>query len=215
MQKIVIVNFKAYKKAVGKKALDLAKVLAKNSKGIDLMVAVQNVDLYHIASKVKVKVLAEHVDYVSFGPFTGKVLVEAVKQEKAYGALLNHAEDKLKFGLIKKTVRRCKEVKLKTIVCCASLREAKKIVKLKPDYIAFEVPELIGTGKSISKEKPESVKKFVEIVGKKSIPLCGAGISTNKDFKAALQFGCKGVLLASGITKAKDSGKALRTLIKK
>jgi len=208
MQKIVIVNFKAY--VSGKKAVELARSL--KTKKVNLMIAVQNVDLYRISS-LNIKVLAQHVDNIDIGAFTGKVLAEGIKQSNAYGVLLNHSEDRLNFNVLKKTVKKCKEVGLKTIVCCANLFEAKKILKLNVDYLAFEVPELIGTGRSISRVKPESVRKFVKIVGKKSVPLCGAGVTTNEDFKATLSLGCKGVLLASRIVKTKDPGKALKELI--
>ena len=43
--------------------------------------------------------------------------------------------------------------------------------------------------------------------------LCGAGISTGSDVKAALELGTDGVLLASGVVKAKDVEKAIRDLI--
>jgi len=208
MQKIVIVNFKAY--VSGKKAVELARSL--KTKKVNLMIAVQNVDLYRISS-LNIKVLAQHVDNIDIGAFTGKVLAEGIKQSNAYGVLLNHSEDRLNFNVLKKTVKKCKEVSLKTIVCCANLFEAKKILKLNVDYLAFEVPELIGTGRSISRVKPESVRKFVKIVGKKSVPLCGAGVTTNEDYKQALKLGCKGVLLASGIVKARNAGKALKELI--
>jgi triosephosphate isomerase len=44
--------------------------------------------------------------------------------------------------------------------------------------------------------------------------LCGAGISKGEDLRAALDLGSKGVLLASGIVKAKDPKAALEDLIR-
>ena len=84
---------------------------------------------------------------------------------------------------------------------------ARKVAKMKPDFIAFEVPELIGTGKPISKERPESVKEFVgavKEVSKHTVPLCGAGISTGEDVRAALGLGTEGVLVASAVVKAEN-----------
>ncbi len=43
--------------------------------------------------------------------------------------------------------------------------------------------------------------------------LCGAGISKGEDVKAALELGTVGVLLASGVVKAKDPKAALRGLV--
>jgi triosephosphate isomerase len=45
--------------------------------------------------------------------------------------------------------------------------------------------------------------------------LCGAGISTGDDVAAALELGTEGVLLASGVIKAKDPKAALFDLVKK
>jgi triosephosphate isomerase len=43
--------------------------------------------------------------------------------------------------------------------------------------------------------------------------LCGAGITTGEDLRAALDLGSEGVLLASGIIKAKDQRQALEELV--
>ena len=45
--------------------------------------------------------------------------------------------------------------------------------------------------------------------------LCGAGISTGDDMKAALDLGAEGVLLASGIIMAEDPKEALLNLVSK
>jgi len=42
--------------------------------------------------------------------------------------------------------------------------------------------------------------------------LCGAGVKTGRDVQRALELGTVGVLVASGIVKAKDPEKALRDL---
>jgi len=41
------------------------------------------------------------------------------------------------------------------------------------------------------------------------VVLCGAGISSGDDVEAALKLGTKGVLLASGVVKAKEPKKVL------
>jgi triosephosphate isomerase len=73
--------------------------------------------------------------------------------------------------------------------------------------IAVEPPELIGTGIPVSKAKPEIITSTVKLVRKvnsKVTILCGAGISHGEDVAAALKLGTQGVLVASGIVKAKD-----------
>jgi triosephosphate isomerase len=78
---------------------------------------------------------------------------------------------------------------------------------MKPDITSVEPPELIGSGISVSKAKPEIVTdtvKLVKSVDPKMTILCGAGISTADDVAIALKLGTRGVLVASGIVKAKD-----------
>ena len=43
--------------------------------------------------------------------------------------------------------------------------------------------------------------------------LCGAGIHTGEDVKKSRELGAKGILVASGVVKAKDQRKALKELI--
>ena len=73
--------------------------------------------------------------------------------------------------------------------------------------IAIEPPELIGTGRAISTERPHLITKAVDSVksAKNSTKLlCGAGIVSGKDVARAKELGAKGILVASGIVKAKN-----------
>lgn len=87
-----------------------------------------------------------------------------------------------------------------------------------PDIVAIEPPQLIGTGVSVSQAEPEVVEGTVTKV-KEINPdvkvLCGAGISTGEDMRAAIDLGAEGVLLASGIVKAENPKKALVDLVSK
>jgi triosephosphate isomerase len=90
--------------------------------------------------------------------------------------------------------------------------EVKKYVKLNPDYIAIEPPELIGSGKAVSKEKPELITKAAKAIksAKNNTKLlCGAGIVSGEDVVKALELGSKGILVASGIIKAKNWNKII------
>ncbi|MEX1052855.1 MAG: triose-phosphate isomerase, partial [Nitrosopumilaceae archaeon] len=74
-------------------------------------------------------------------------------------------------------------------------------------YIAIEPPELIGTGKAVSKERPEVITKSVIAVKQarnSTKLLCGAGIVSGKDVSKAMQLGANGILVASGIVKARN-----------
>jgi triosephosphate isomerase len=95
--------------------------------------------------------------------------------------------------------------------------EAKKYAKLNPDYIAIEPPELIGSGKAISNERPELITKSIDAVNSannKTKLLCGAGIVSGQDVAKAIELGSKGILVASGIIKAKNWTKIIEEFSK-
>jgi triosephosphate isomerase len=78
--------------------------------------------------------------------------------------------------------------------------------------IAVEPPELIGSGIPVSKAQPEVVTGTVESVkrvNRNVVVLCGAGITSGEDVAAAIKLGTQGVLVASGIVKAKDPYKVM------
>src|SRR4030042_4018692 len=97
---IIIVNFKTYLEATGKKAVELAKKAEKTSKetGINIVVAPQFADLARVAEAVEIPVFAQHIDAVCPGAFTGHVLAEAVKEAGATGTLINHSERQIKLA---------------------------------------------------------------------------------------------------------------------
>ncbi len=214
MKPILLINFKTYKEGTGRNALKLAKLCRIAEKKFQVILAVQPADIFPV-SRLGMDVIAQHVDSFEQDRHTGAILPEDIRQEGAIGTLLNHSEHKIPFSLLKKTVERCKRIGLKTFVCAASGNEAKKVASLRPFAIASEVPELIATGNSISKQRPKSVRRFVlnlKRIGDRIIPLCGAGISNAEDVKAALQLGCKGVLVSSAIVKARNQKKAILSL---
>ena len=86
-----------------------------------------------------------------------------------------------------------------------------------PDFIAVEPPELIGTGIPVSKAKPEIVSgsvKAVQEVNSSVQVLCGAGITTGEDVAKAVELGTVGVLVASGIVRAKDQRAAIEDMVR-
>lgn len=210
MKPILVINFKTYPSATGKKAIELAKVcteIAKETK-TEIYSAVQAPDI----ARVKGKIISQHVDPDEQGRATGFILPETIKEAGAIGSLINHSEHRIDMETIQKTIERCKALGLKTFVCVANTEEGKQATKFEPDYIAFEDPALISTGISISKTKPDSVKEFVDAIkeiNSNVIILCGAGISNGEDVKAALELGCRGVLAASAVTKAEDPKRVL------
>ena len=132
---------------------------------------------------------------------------DIAKKSKINGSIINHSEHRITEKEIKNLLRRMKKLKLKSILCVKNINEVKKYAKLNPTYIAIEPPELIGTGRAISTEKPQLITKAVDAVrsAKNSTKLlCGAGIISGNDVKRAKELGSKGILVASGIIKAKN-----------
>jgi len=215
---IVLVNFKTYPEATGESAVKLAKLIAEISEksGVSAAVAPQTVDLATIAGKVKIPVFAQHVDPIKPGRNTGFISPESAKAGGAVGTLVNHSEHKLPHDQVKAVVTRAKEAGLHTVACTADMEESRKIAEFAPDMIAVEPPELIGSGISVSKAKPEVVKNSVKVV-KEINPaikvLCGAGITSGEDVTKALELGAEGVLIASGVICAKDQRTAFQDIV--
>jgi triosephosphate isomerase len=207
MKPLVVVNFKTYKQ--GKKVVELARKLKKVDKNI--IVGIQASDILEVVKATGLKVYAQHVDFIKKGRATGYILPEAVKKDGAKGVFLNHSEHKLRFDVLKKTVVRCKKLGLKILIFASSLREALKIKKLRPDYLAVEPPELVAGKISVSKVRPGLIKNIAK---KLRYPfLVGAGIKTNEDVKIAMKLGARGIAVSSAITKSTMPGKVLKKLI--
>jgi triosephosphate isomerase len=206
---MIIVNFKTYSEATGAKAIELAKKAEKvNSETrISVGIAPQFTDIAPVAEAVEIPVFAQHMDPISPGGFTGHVLAESVKEAGAVGTLINHSERQLKLSDIDEIIKMAKAENLISCVCANNPATSTAVATLKPDMIAVEPPELIGTGIPVSKAKPEVITDTVRLVREvnpKVTILCGAGISRGEDVAAALKLGTQGVLVASGIVKAKD-----------
>ena len=212
---LIIVNFKTYLESTGKKAVELAKQAEKAAKetGANIVVVPQFVDIAAIAEAVEIPVFAQHIDPIKPGNCTGHVLAEAVKEAGAVGTLINHSERQLRLIDVDAIIALAKEKGLISCVCANNPSVSAAVAAMHPDITSVEPPELIGTGISVSKAKPEIVTDTVKLVRKidpQMTILCGAGISTAEDVSIALKLGTRGVLVASGIVKAKDPYSVLR-----
>ncbi len=212
---VIIVNFKTYLESTGQKAVELAKNAEKASKetGACIVVAPQFCDIARIADTVEIPVFSQHIDPIKPGNSTGHVLAEAVKEAGAVGTLINHAERQLKLSEIEAIISLTREKDLISCVCANNPNTSAAMAAMRPDIVSFEPPELIGTGIPVSKAQPEVVNNTVKLVRKINPDvtiLCGAGISQSEDVSVALKLGTQGVLVASGIVKAKDQYSILR-----
>jgi triosephosphate isomerase len=210
----LLVNFKTYLESTGKLAVQLSKKIEAvgENAGVKVGVAPQFCDIEQVAANVDIPVFAQHIDAVTPGANTGHVLAESVKAAGADGTLVNHSERPLQLVEIDRAVELAKRAGLRSIVCAGTARLAAAVALSEPDMLAIEPPELIGTGRAVSKENPEIVTdsvKRVRRVNPSVAILCGAGISTGDDVYAALKLGTNGILVASGVVKAPKPEKVI------
>ena len=210
----VLINFKAYDYAAGKKAVEMSKICDSFSRksGVRMIVSPQHVDLPLVAISVKIPVFAQSIDPMEPGAHTGSVTAFSVKEAGARGTFINHSEKRIGMEEIGQCVGLARKYRLLSLCCVQNLEEARRVLKFGPDFMAYEPPEFIGTKTSVSEAKPEIVKGFAELVGKKSIPLAGAGVHCREDVKNALDFGMRGVLFASAFSRSKNKRKFLEEL---
>jgi len=217
---IVILNYKTYLESSGEKALLLAKDLESvyDETGIPMIASPQAIDISKIKDETSIPVYAQHIDPITPGGNTGSNLLESFIANGIDGTLLNHSEKRMKLADIESVVSQAKKANIISCVCSNNVATSEAVATLAPNYVAVEPPELIGTGIPVSKAEPEIVTGTVEKVkniNKNVKVLCGAGISTGEDMKAAIDLGAEGVLLASGIIKAKSPKQALLDLVSK
>ncbi|MEM3007912.1 MAG: triose-phosphate isomerase [Candidatus Nitrosotenuis sp.] len=213
-----IINYKNYDEIAGKKAVMLAKVADKVAKKHHIKIAIA--PPHHLLGSIKNysgPLLAQHVDNAKVGSTTGYVIPELLKKSKIAGSLINHSEHRIPQSDIVELVSRLKNLKMISVVCVKDVQEASKYAKINPTYIAIEPPELIGTRKAVSTERPELITKAAQAVSaaKNSTKLlCGAGIVTGDDVRRAIELGSSGILVASGIVKAKNWNKIVQEFAK-
>jgi triosephosphate isomerase len=212
---MIIVNFKTYLEATGKRAIELAKQAEKANRetGVYIAVAPQFTDIKSVAEAVEIPVYAQHIDPIKPGSNTGHVLVEAIKEAGAVGTLINHSERQITLAEIDAVIKLAKEHTIISCLCTNNPTTSASAAYLCPDIISIEPPELIGTGVAVSKAQPEAVTNTIRLVRKvndEAVILCGAGISHGEDVAVALKLGTQGVLVASGIVKAKNPYTVLR-----
>ena len=210
---LFIINCKNYEEIAGSKITKFVKIAEKIAKKHKLKIAVAPPQhLLGQISNSKILILAQHLDNVKIGSTTGFMIPELVKKSKIDGSLINHSEHRISSKEISALVSKLKELKMISVVCVKNVAEAKKYAKLNPDYIAIEPPGLIGSGRAVSKERPELITNAVKAVKnprRKTKLLCGAGIVSGADVEKAIQLGSKGILVASGIIKAKNWDKII------
>jgi triosephosphate isomerase (TIM) len=207
LKRPLILNFKNYEEVSGDKAIKLAQaaheVAAKLE--VEIVVAPPQPTLALIAKSVKIPVISQHVDNEDVGPSTGFFVPEIAKACGAVGSIINHSEHRIEMTSIARLVDRMRKLGMTSIVCAEEPHEVMEISALKPDFIAIEPPELIGSGRAVSKENPAIITKSIQVAGSRSSIICGAGITDKDDVTKAMELGSRGILVASSIVKATTS----------
>jgi triosephosphate isomerase len=214
---LILVNLKTYREGMGENAARLARIAeaVHMRTGASIAVAPQAVDVKAVIDAAETPVFAQHVDPAGFGQFTGHVLPEAMGEAGCAGTLINHSERQLPLDVIERTIKRAREADLVTVVCVDTVEKGRMVAAYSPDAIAIEPPELIGSGVSVSKARPEVISGAVQAikgVNPKIRVLCGAGVTSGEDVVIAQRLGAEGILVASGVVKARDPEAALLDL---
>ena len=213
-----IINCKNYEEISGDKIKKFIKIAEQVSKKHKIKIAISPPQhLIGLVANSSIPILAQHIDDSKIGSTTGYIIPELLKKSKVKGSLINHSEHRISSKEIEKLVLKLKELKMISIVCVKDVAEVKKYLKINPDFIAIEPPELIGSGKAISTEKPDLIQKAAKIVNdskNKTKLLCGAGIVSGEDVAKSIELGSKGILVASGIVKAKNWNKIISEFAK-
>ncbi|MBI2184311.1 MAG: triose-phosphate isomerase [Thaumarchaeota archaeon] len=210
----LLINFKNYAEVAGAASLSLAKTAEHVSQeiGVSIGVAPPTPLLSQVAKAVEIPVFAQHVDKEGMGSTTGATVVEHVKAAGCVGSIVNHSEKRIPLESIRIVVENLNGLGMVSMVCAKTPAEVASIAAFGPSFAAIEPPELIGSGRAVSKVRPDVVVdsvKAAEGVNPSVKVVCGAGVVSGEDVAAAIRLGSKGVLVASGVVKAKDWKKAI------
>jgi len=231
------VNFKIYQETFGDRAVELARVCRQVSEktGVKIIPVVSALDLWRVKKEVGGEVWIQHLDLFFEGRHTGWISPLAAILAGADGALLNHSEHKIPPGKIRQILAYLKKDKwqqkwlseiegltgkqlddFKFMICVKTKGQVERWLKKlrpRPEFVAYEPPELIGGEISVSRAQPQVIERIVELLPRYQV-VVGAGIKTADDIRRALKLGAKGVLVSSAVVKAKDPEKKLLELIK-
>ncbi|HEY1248470.1 MAG TPA: triose-phosphate isomerase [Nitrososphaera sp.] len=204
MKKPLIINFKNYEEVTGDNAIKLAKAANEVAErlGVELVLAPPQPSLALVAKNISIPVISQHVDDVNVGASTGFFLPELALSYGAVGSLINHSEHRIDKKSIARLVERMRMINMISIVCAREPNEVMEISAFKPDFIAIEPPELIGSGRAVSRENPEIITNSIQVAESRSRIICGAGIADKNDVAKAMELGSHGILVASGVVKA-------------
>lgn len=207
MTRLFLINFKNYTEISADRTVSLALAAQKAAKtlNLEIVVAPPQPSIAIVKQNVDIPVFCQHIDEANTGQSTGFFIPEMARSYGAAGSIINHSEHRLSYVVISNLVQRLKQLSMTSVVCAQTPKEVAELAKLNPDFIAIEPPELIGSGKAVSKESPKIILDSIKSAAQNSKYtrlICGAGIVDQSDVTAALHLGVEGILVASGIIKS-------------
>lgn len=209
---MIWVNFKNYEEGQGEAAERLVAVCRRVSQktGTVIMAVVPATEIFRLKGE-GVPIWGQHVDGGEGGAVTGAVLASGLVRAGAEGVILNHSERPLAAQSLAAAVTSSRKAGLKVLICCRDLAEGKRVAELKPDFLAYEPPDLIGNRQvSVAQGREEEVKAFGESF---DLPIViGAGVRRGADIKQGLALGAKGFLVASAVVLAREPEEVLTEL---
>ena len=214
MKNPLIINFKNYEEVSADGAIRLGQTARQVAEKlqVEIVLAPPHPVLALIAREIEIPVICQHIDDEKMGPSTGFTVPEIAQSYGAKGSLINHSEHRIEINSIARLVERLRRIGMVSIVCAQEPHEVVEISTFEPDFIAIEPPELIGSGRAVSKENPTVITKSIEGAGSRSRIICGAGISDKEDVSKAMELGSQGILVASGVIKATSWEKKITEL---
>ncbi len=206
---VLLINFKNYEEVLGDGAFVLAATAEAVCRGLDLdlIVAPPIPRLSAVAASVKVPVYSQSAVDRQEGKSTGAIIPEALKAAGCAGSIINHSESRVPAEMVQNLVPRMRKLGLSSCVCGQDAREVVVMAGFAPDLLAVEPPELIGGGVAVSQARPGlllETARSARAAGFRGRLLCGAGIVTGNDVRAAMGLGMDGVLVASSVVKSND-----------
>ena len=215
---MIFVNFKTYQEGSGKAAVSLIHLIEEvaSETQTKIIPVVSATDIKESALGSKLEIWTKKIDPVEFGAHTGSIIAEAVFEDGASGTFLNHSEAKFEnFEDLKTANTRAMSIGLKTLIFASDLNELRLVLELKPTYVSYEPPELIGSATtSVVQAKPEIIKEAAEMARGFGIPLIvGAGIHSREDVKKSVELGATGIAVASDIVKSENPKAELLDLV--
>lgn len=212
---LLITNFKSYEESLWNLWINLAlihqKVRAESQK--DIRIAGHPIDLRLLINACQdLPIISQWADLADYWAYTWKILPVKLKKIWCSWVLLHHSENRIHdYDTLHKIIAKCNEYGLDTIVCAENIEEWVKISTMWATYIAIEPPELIGWNVSISKANPEIIEEAISQIWNNRV-IVWAWIKTPEDIIIAKKLWVAWILLASGITKAKDPYLTLKNL---